>query len=172
MAGAKKMRSADKQRQTHIHHMAPPQSIKLEYAISFPNSQNFHVACVKRTEDVAKGLGGHHLSSDNGMLFMFQREDERHFWMKGCVVGLDMLFLDKNLQVKNIASLQSVPLGTPDHLLPSHHCREPCMVVLELLKGTCERNNIRVGDFMQASKLRQPYTTYGGGSDKTHAYFQ
>jgi uncharacterized membrane protein (UPF0127 family) len=56
--------------------------------------------------------------------------------MKGCVVGLDMLFLSKDLRVVDHVTLPAMPAGTADRDLPAHTSRVKCRHVLELRAGT------------------------------------
>ena len=44
-----------------------------------------------------------HVAADEGMLFIFAREQPVSFEMKDCLVSLDMIFLDSKLQVVEVA---------------------------------------------------------------------
>jgi len=85
-----------------------------------------------------------HVAADEGMLFIFAREQPLSFEMKDCLVSLDMIFLDSKLQVVEIA-----------------HDRQPCLegepcspispmrnaqYVLELAGGTANREDLKPGD--------------------------
>ena len=81
----------------------------------------------------------------NGMLFLMN-EHTNCFWMKDCVIPLDIIFIDK----QTISKI--------------HHDCLPCDVeeaceeftgfgdrVLELQGGTCQRLNIKEGDIIRTT---------------------
>jgi uncharacterized membrane protein (UPF0127 family) len=82
---------------------------------------------------------------DGGMLFIFDYPSDQYFWMKNCLIPLDIVFLD-NGKITNI-----------------HHSCEPCDsdecerysgygdMVLEFKGGFCEENGITEGDQVQFS---------------------
>lgn len=80
------------------------------------------------------------LAPDAGMLFLFDRESPRAFWMKNTYLPLDLLFLDSGGTIVSIAR-DTTPLSeTP---IPS---QVPAAAVLELNAGTAARLDIAPGD--------------------------
>lgn len=45
------------------------------------------------------------LNENSGMFFVFENEEEQTFWMKNTLIALDIIFIDKNLEIV-IAILQ------------------------------------------------------------------
>jgi uncharacterized membrane protein (UPF0127 family) len=80
------------------------------------------------------------MPTDAGMLFDFGVEGRVSMWMKNTLIPLDMLFIDSNGKIVNIAE-RTVP-----HSLESVPAAKPIRFVLELNGGTASRLGIRPGD--------------------------
>lgn len=104
------------------------------------NNQIFNVITLTDPDSHKEGMMGKRFSSQNdGMLFLMGG-DEQCFWMKDCVIPLDIIIIKNNVIV-NI-----------------HHSCPPCRgwdcpsycgngnIVLELEGGTCESLGIEPGD--------------------------
>ncbi len=76
---------------------------------------------------------------DAGMLFLFDKEQELHFWMKNTYLPLDMLFVRADGVIVRIA-----PMTTPRSLSPVHS-GEPCVAVIELNGGEAQKRGIIPG---------------------------
>ncbi|MFQ5618675.1 MAG: DUF192 domain-containing protein [Rhodospirillales bacterium] len=88
-----------------------------------------------------RGLQGRRrLAADAGMLFDFQGTGPAVMWMKDTYVPLDMLFIDSQGRIVNIAE-HTVPLS-----LTPIRSAGPVRAVLELNAGTAARLGIRPGD--------------------------
>lgn len=83
---------------------------------------------------------------EQGMLFVFEREDVHSFWMKNTLVALDMLWLDSEKRVVYIAA--DVPPCTADPC-PSYGPARPARYVLELAGGRAAASGIKVGDRLE-----------------------
>jgi hypothetical protein len=84
--------------------------------------------------------------ADQGMLFVFDREDVHVFWMKNTLVPLDMVWLDGDRRVIHIAA--DVPPCQEDPC-PSYGPGSPARYVLELRAGEAARHGLRPGDRLQ-----------------------
>jgi len=104
------------------------------------NNNLFKVVPLFTSKDIQKGMMGKKFNGDfDGMLF-FMDEGPQGFWMKNCIVPLDIIFIH-NKKIHNI----------------QHNC-EPCKtddcqtydgygdLVLELPAGTCKKYGIQSGD--------------------------
>lgn len=80
------------------------------------------------------------MAPDAGMLFDFQRPVPVSMWMKNTFIPLDMLFIDAQGRIINIAE-RTVP-----HSLEPVSAAAPARAVLELNGGTAARLGIRPGD--------------------------
>lgn len=75
-----------------------------------------------------------------GMLFIFEEEEPRSFWMHNTLMGLDILYIKEDGTIESIAKY-CVPKS--DRSIPS---KGPAMYVLELIEGFCDRYMVEVGD--------------------------
>ena len=80
------------------------------------------------------------LAPDSGMLFDFKTPSMASMWMKNTLIPLDMLFIDAQGRIVNIAE-RTVP-GSLDPV----GAAAPVRAVLELNGGTAARLGIRPGD--------------------------
>ena len=98
------------------------------------------VAEVARTpEQRAEGLMyRQELPDGTGMLFVFEENAVRSFWMQNTYVALDIAFLDPGLTVVDIQ--QMAPMTTDNH-----HSTAPAMFALEVRQGWFAERGIAVG---------------------------
>lgn len=80
---------------------------------------------------------------DHGMLFIFQDDAPRAFWMKNCKFAQDMLFFDA--ERKLISVQHDVPACTADPC-PSYSSGAPARYVLELNAGQASKLGLTPGD--------------------------
>ncbi len=80
------------------------------------------------------------MAEDEGMLFLFDREAPRSFWMKNTYLPLDIIFLDRRGVIVSITA-NAQPLN--ETVIPSG---VPAAGVLEVLAGTSRRLGIETGD--------------------------
>lgn len=80
------------------------------------------------------------LPADAGMLFLYERDKPISMWMKNTFIPLDMLFIDKNGVIIDIAE-RTVPQSTAI-ISPG----VPARAVLEVNGGTAARLGLRRGD--------------------------
>jgi len=80
------------------------------------------------------------LPPDYGMLFVFEGEAERSFWMKNTLIPLDVIFIKKNGTIHHIHE-NAIP-----HDLTTFTSQGPVMAGLEVMGGTAERLNLQKGD--------------------------
>jgi uncharacterized membrane protein (UPF0127 family) len=83
------------------------------------------------------------MPEDHGMLFVFQDEAMRGFWMKNTKIPLDMLFFDANRKL--ISVQHRVPPCVADPC-PAYSSGAPAQYVLELNAGQAEKLGVTSGD--------------------------
>lgn len=74
-----------------------------------------------------------------GMLFIFDDEAERAFWMHNTYVSLDMVFIRADGSISNLVE-QTEPLN----MNPDYTSTEPVQYVLEVAGGSATREGLRL----------------------------
>jgi uncharacterized protein len=83
------------------------------------------------------------MATDHGMLFVFQDDAPRAFWMKNTKIPLDMLFFDAD---RKLVSVQhDVPPCVADPC-PGYSSGAPARYVLELNGGRARKLGVQSGD--------------------------
>lgn len=80
------------------------------------------------------------MNENQGMLFIFPRQDFLSFWMRNTFLSLDMIFVDES---KTIVTIHKNTRILSDTSYPS---TKPARYVVEVLAGFTDRHNIQVGD--------------------------
>jgi uncharacterized membrane protein (UPF0127 family) len=91
------------------------------------------------------GLSGVKLDSDEGMFFMYETKTVLGYWMKGCIVGLDIAWLTDDLKVLKVDTLAAPGSKTTDATMPRASAPEPVRYVLEMPAGWFARHGMGVG---------------------------
>jgi len=112
--------------------------------VYFPDGDSINAELALTIEQRIKGLMFREkLNSDQGMLFVFNREDIHSFWMKNCLISLDILWIDKDKRIIHIET-DVPPCYVED--CPSYGPAIPVLYVLELSSGSVERRKIKLYD--------------------------
>lgn len=115
-----------------------------------PNSQVIMAEVVNTSEQRLKGLSGRNsLAKNFAMLFVFDKEDYHSFWMPDMNFAIDIIWLDENYKIVDIAeSVQPMPKYDLDDL-PRYINQSPAQYVLEVNAGFSSRNKLNEGDLIQ-----------------------
>ncbi len=105
-------------------------------------------------DDASRGTGlagRERVAEDGGMLFIFSDPAVRSFWMHGCLVDVDIIFLDPNGRITALHRMKKVPPRGPDESelayrsrLTSYWSVFPAQFAIELRAGWLDRLNLRV----------------------------
>ena len=107
------------------------------------NNTTFKVKICMSPEETKTGMMKKKFNdSFNGMLF-FMPNKQQSFWMKNCIIPLDIIFINDN-KITSI-SKNCPPCNTED----CENYTGLGNIVLEVLGGTCDKNNINTGDTVQ-----------------------
>ena len=97
---------------------------------------------------ISRGLGFRtSLPKDQGMIFDFKSNETHSFWMKNCLMDIDVAFIDKNGMVANIYTMPKPAPGTPDSELELYDSEVPVIYAVEMEGGWFDANDIGVGDY-------------------------
>jgi len=92
-----------------------------------------------------RGLAGVRLKPDEGMLFIYRTKVDKSFWMKDCVIGLDIAWLSEDLRILRIDSLDAPPPDAADEDIMNAVAPEPIRYVLEMRKGWFASHGLKSG---------------------------
>ena len=111
----------------------------------------FKVEIADSTEEREKGLMHRKLlKEDQGMLFIFEKEDTYTFWMKNTLILLDIIWIDKD---KKIVEIKSNILSCKQNPCPSYIPKENALYVLEINAGLAEKYNFEEGDTVNFKEI-------------------
>jgi len=112
------------------------------------NDNNFKVKLALTPNQIQNGMMGKNFNEEyNGLYFIMPYKGEQSFWMRDCLVPMDIIMIDGNV------------------ITTIHENCEPCDEldcesykgygdkVLEIAGGTCERLGIKKGDIVSFSLL-------------------
>jgi len=110
--------------------------------ISIKN-QTFYLQKAVTINEKEKGLMNiEKLEEYNGMIFIFDDEQPRSFWMKNTLIPLDQIFINKNKVVVDIIHnfRPCISYDCPSYL------SKPAMYVIEINAGLAEKLELKEGD--------------------------
>lgn len=100
-------------------------------------------------DDNERALGLMHrykMSDSAGMLFIMDREEPQSFWMRNTYISLDIIYLNKELE---IVKIQKYTQPLTDDPIPSI---KKSKYVVEVIGGFCDLNSIEEGDYIKYEK--------------------
>ncbi len=90
---------------------------------------------------------------DGGMLFVFTDSQSRSFWMKNCIIPLDLIYLDSRGTITSLHQMSIEPPQGPDESdwqyegrLNHYWSKGPARFAIELAAGSINRLNLKVND--------------------------
>jgi uncharacterized protein len=127
-----------------------PDTIKLEdfgtRDITLPGGQVIHAEIASTQAQVERGLMFRSsMAQDRGMLFLFSKEEALTFWMFQTLIPLDMIWMDSNKRIVEIAE-NAQPCKTESAQCPQYGGHEPALFVLELNAGSVAKYHLKTGD--------------------------
>ncbi|NQU82447.1 MAG: DUF192 domain-containing protein [Parcubacteria group bacterium] len=104
----------------------------------------FSVEIAKTRISQAKGLMfRRELAENKGMLFIFNKEGLRSFWMKNTLIPLDIIFFNENKEIVSIAKDVKPCEGEE---CPSIRPEKEAKYVLELNANIADKIDLKIGD--------------------------
>lgn len=124
-----------------------PQPTLAQSPLTIVTGEDYHRFVVELADDGYEQQRGlmfrHSVLPDEGMLFDFEFNADRAFWMRNTFVSLDMLFIRSDGTIHSIAA-NTTPLS--DAQVPSFG---PVSAVLELVGGRAAELGIEPGDIVR-----------------------
>jgi len=115
------------------------------------NDQELNVEVVNTPDSLSLGLGMREEIGSDGMLFAFDRPDQRYFWMKGMLIDLDMIWISKGVVVGITENIPAPTAKQQTNLLdlPRYYSPGPVDMVLEVPAGFSRQKGIFTGDTLR-----------------------
>lgn len=83
------------------------------------------------------------MPENQGMLFVFDKEDQYAFWMRNTFIPLDIIWVDKNYKVVDIKeNFQPCTIQECIPYIPEVNA----LYVIEVNAGWAKNNNLKIGD--------------------------
>lgn len=95
-------------------------------------------------------MGRTSLEADHGMLFVYPAPTPRRYWMKDCLIGLDIAFIRADGTVSALATLPP-GAGLADDEVGVASSNGPVQYVLEMETGWFARHGVAVGSTIDVS---------------------
>lgn len=114
--------------------------IQIKYAAI--NNQKIPVELAETQEQQMKGL----MFRENltgGMLFIYNEENQRSFWMKNTLIPLDIIWIDEN---KTIVDIKENAMPCKVKKCEVYYPDKEALYVLEINAGLAKEKNLSVGD--------------------------
>ena len=89
------------------------------------------------------------LAENTGMLFVFDREERRSFWMRNTLIPLSIAYIDSEGRIVDIQDMEP-----RDDIPPNYVSAEPAQYALEVNQGFFDERGIEVGDEVELPYLR------------------
>lgn len=126
---------------------APAETRELDYtsSVSFSEPGEDAVSSIRAAvadDDHTRSEGlmnVHELPEDTGMLFIFEENEPRSFWMANTPLSLDIIFANEDFEIVRIHR------NTPPYSHESFQSEEPAKYVVEVNAGYTMRHDIREG---------------------------
>jgi len=125
--------------------------VLIKFKESYNNVHKFKCVVVNTKKSRNKGLmfRKQKLKKDEGMLFDFKKPQQISLWMKNTFIPLDAIFIHENGKI----------LDLKENLKPkskkSVSSNVDSKFVLEVNANTIQKNNIRIGDFINLKKIKK-----------------
>ncbi len=105
-----------------------------------------HSGLALRSADRSRGLGGRtSLAPNEGLLFVYRNADTHEYWMKDCLMAIDILFVADDGSVIAMRTMDPPKPGAKDDELERFSSGKPCRLVLEVAPGFSAKHGIKVG---------------------------
>jgi len=134
--------------------------------VAIPNREGepveFELELATTGAQIERGLMGRkEIDEHGGMLFVYTYSAERRFWMKNCLVDIDIIFLDSRGRVTATHEMKAQPLRQPgermweyEYRLKRYPSNRPAQFAIELKAGTVERLGVEVGDTIKLDRAK------------------
>ena len=121
-----------------------------EISVTLPDGTSLQVRMADSFKKQERAWLGQKAPFQNGVLFVFLREEEQTYWRKNTLLDLDVIFLDKNQQITSIQTdVPHRPKYTINAEIPFAFGHGKYL--LEVPAGTVQTHGLKTGDTVRFS---------------------
>lgn len=91
------------------------------------------------------------LEKDSGMLFVFEKEEFRHFWMKNTFLDLSIGFFNAKKELVDVQEMSRMK-SVMDQDVNTYVSAKPALFAVEMTKGWFSKNKIKPGSKLDISQ--------------------
>ncbi|HEY2844725.1 MAG TPA: DUF192 domain-containing protein [Bryobacteraceae bacterium] len=118
--------------------------------VTFPNGKTVTAETMLRDVDQMRGMMFRDsLAKDRGMLFVHAAEGKHPYWMYQVRIPLDIVWMDQQRRIVEIAANTPPCPSKEAHECPSFGGRENARYVLELAGGSAAGYGLKAGDTLR-----------------------
>lgn len=130
---------------------AAPQTVIPEAV--FPDGWSVKLSLAVTPEEQERGLMFvEDLPDNRGMIFLYETDDIRPFWMKNCKISMDFIWMSADGTVVDITrDVQPCPADP----CPTYQAKAPSRFNLEVRGGLCAAHGLKPGDKVRLQNLPQ-----------------
>jgi uncharacterized membrane protein (UPF0127 family) len=118
--------------------------------VTFPNGHKIRAQTMRDQSDLIRGMMFRDsLGVDRGMLFYHMRESQTPYYMFNVKIPLDIIWMDHNRRIVEIApNVQPCP-ATVAQNCPHYGGKYAALFALELNAGFAAKNELKFGDLVE-----------------------
>lgn len=117
-----------------------------------PDSESIKTTLAIDPKDQEQGLSGvksEDYEDNQGMLFFYADDDERHFWMPDTYFDLDLFYLDRDLKIIDIVRKLPFYIGRANPELIPRARGVWCRHTLEMKSTSPIAQKLKIGDLLK-----------------------
>ncbi|MCU0255790.1 MAG: DUF192 domain-containing protein [Vicinamibacterales bacterium] len=134
--------------------VAMAQYAKPRGEVVFPDKTRVSVEIAVTDAERQRGLMfRERMAPNEGMVFVFDQDGTYPFWMKNTLIPLDMIWVDRDYRIVDIA--HSVPPCKADPC-PSYGHKGSATYVVEVVSGFARQRGVKVGDVLVFAGVPKP----------------
>lgn len=117
------------------------------YILTHINNINFKTKVLSKPIELMLGMMNKTFTNDYKALLFIMNTPQSSFWMKKCIIPLDVIFINNHIITKIYHSCP--PCNMPNCVTYPGIGN----LVIEMLGGTCKKKNIKKGDIIKFTKI-------------------
>ncbi|MDF2378915.1 MAG: DUF192 domain-containing protein [Candidatus Gracilibacteria bacterium] len=113
--------------------------------VKLPDGTRVHIEIAQTNVEKQEGLMNRtEMDNDQGMLFVYETEQDMAFWMKNTLIPLDIIFIGSNQKIVDILTMQPCKKDP----CPSYPADAPAQYALEVNEGMASEWGLEIGDLL------------------------